>query len=68
MVSRIILAIVGVILIVAGVIAGAAAVWGYTSIGTDGQVRIPAGTVSPGASARHHHLPTWAVWAPPNSW
>lgn len=66
MVSRIILATVGGILIVVGVIAGATAIWGYTSIGTDGLVRIPAGSITPGEDARATiiDVDTFSVSAP----
>ena len=61
-----ILAVVGGLLVLVGVAAGAVAVWGYTSVGSDGVVHLPIGTVSPDESARAAivDVGTFAVTAP----
>ena len=66
MVRRIILAVIGGLLILAGVASGVVAAWGYTSIGSDGVVHLPIGTVSPDESARAAivDVGTFAVSAP----
>lgn len=51
MVTRVIVGIIAGVLLLMGIASGAAAAWGYLTMGTDGLVRVDAGTIQPGAEA-----------------
>jgi hypothetical protein len=51
-VRRVILGVLGAVLLLVGLAAGAAALWAYAVLGNDGILRYSEGTITPGASAQ----------------
>ena len=51
-IKKILMGLLAVILLLAGGIAAAAAIWSYSTFGMDGQMSFDAGTISPGPVAR----------------
>ncbi len=52
MIKRILIGLLAAVLLIAGGVAGACAIWAYSTFGTNGRMSFDAGTITPGPTAK----------------